>query len=276
MRTKEYKKRPDEKDGFKLRTRIQSAPHEKATYLPFFNVIFNDSNLTYIKDYEVLTTRYLEAGLYGKEPLLYYEHKGVYQEMLFRAERGEAFSEMELAKRRGINHETLRKMIDRLEDCELVKRARLATSKNYPILIIVCTPFQDGTYDKDEKYHAGEIDEQGERLAERIKNKVTANLRAEHGKNFPLLKFDKRTMQKAIDGKQERHHLETMKRIVKFLIYAQDSTEETWTHKEFMRQLADECEKQKLKFSPRLFMCAVSMLNLEQTTETGAKLLENL
>lgn len=264
----DYQPRPGEKSGIPTKVKVTLNP-QYYDYLPTFNVIYDDDALFYTPDYDVTNTHYIEAGLYDPdakrdekdklikgEPLLYYEHKGLFQDIKYKAGRGEAFNEFSLSARRGINPKTMRGMLDRLEDCELVKRFRLPFSRHFQILVMVCTPFTPE-----------QLEEHGARLLAQIRERKTANLRKLHGKQFPLLRFDKKTIEQCFPGKPGEKQLKEMQRSIEYVHDLFSRSRDEWTHEEFLEYVQKECEEKDVKFSNRLYMCAASLLNLKRDAE---------
>lgn len=263
MAKKDYSiKRPNTDTTVHLTSRFEvEGDGEKFNYTPTFGTVFRDEDLSYVKAYDVFFSDYLEHESFieqidtkGKrkviwigEPLLYYEHVGLYLDLYYAAERGERFDHDDLAARRKINPRTLRAMLDRLEDARLIIRVRDCSGKGHKVHVILCTPFS-----------RDELKAQRGLLAARIQQEATRKEReAEGGKrrgrrSWPIVKWDVATIRKAIVVPNLANDLHMITKKIVQLIGEGHSTDVP----EFYSEVGKLCQSEGVKISRKLFQTA--------------------
>ncbi len=250
-----YAARPELKKGLRLTQRVVNPRNpSEAQYVPIFPLVFKDANLTYGKSYDVLMTHYLEVR-YGKEPILFYEHKALYDDVLFHAEHGEAFYISDLARRRGITRHTLAYMIDRLEDARLVRRVRCLEQHGRPIHLIAFSP-----------YEPYQMEEMGKAILKDVLKKVAAKERHKLGVNhYPALKWDLNTMLKAIAGEATNRQLRQMITAITFVEWLQASTGQRFNQEQFVEKVKEHCQQEKFTYSDKLLITAIAAKQINST-----------
>jgi len=248
-----YDRRPERPQGIRLKARVKANPHEEAQFIPVFSVAFKDDHLFYGKSYDVFITHYLEVR-YGDKPILYHEDVGLYQDILFSAEHGEAFYISDLAKRRGITRETLLYRLDRLEDARLIRRVRCNDQPGHPIHVIILAPY--------EPWH---MEQEGPELLRRVHDQPTKKRREELGKhNWPELKWDLDTMLAALEGKDLNRQLKNMITAIEYVSWAATAAGERPSQQEFIQRVKAHCAEQDFTYSAKLLITADCVRRINQ------------
>jgi hypothetical protein len=243
---RDYSARPGLAKGLRLKQRVKTSHDSDAIYIPVFPLVFKDENLTYGKNYDVLMTHYIEAR-YGAEPILRWEHLGLFNDILYHAEHGEAFYTRALAKRRRTSRKRLKAMLDRLEDARLIKRVRCMDVQGQPIHVIICAP-----------YEGWQMEEFGPELLKRVLKESTRKLRDKVGTHvYPSLRWDLKTMLSALAGEFTAKELQDMSIAIKYCEHVAAVNEEDWTREEFVERVKQHCDEERFEFSDKLFFTAL-------------------
>lgn len=207
MPIKDYTRRPRTGTTVHLTTRFEDADNPgEYLYVPTFPTVFKDAHLAYVKAYDVFFSDYLEPERFDEdteewegEPLLQWEHIGLYCDLYYAAERGERFSIGDLAERRRRDKESVRAMLDRLEDAMLIISVKDCEAQGHPTHIIVCSPFSSEELRSGKRAMLAERIRSKETLTAREESKTEKALAARRGRTkWPRVSWSVSTIRKAI------------------------------------------------------------------------------
>lgn len=260
MPVKDYSRRPRTGTTVSLTTRFEDEGSGEYVYVPTFATVFKDNDLAYVKAYDVFFSDYLEPERWDEvaekwvgEPLLQYEHVGLYGDLFYASERGERFNHNDLAQRRRVDKTALRAMLDRLEDAMLIISVKDCAAQGHPTHLIVCSPFSP----KD--LRAGKRAMLAARINDKTTLKAREEVRAGRGRSrWPLVRWSVPMIRKAIMVPNLARDLHAItERIIR--LKGQLATEGKQLEEgEFFTEVKRLCKLAGLTFSRELFCTALT------------------